>query len=161
MKFRVLTRKSLVVVLFVLILTVLFMSKFSSLANVKTNGLTREDRIAFLKDLGCFVTPDSETEKAIQIPVEFSDVYVNYNEIQKNAGYDLSFYKGAKCYLFSYDITELSDNESPEYMKANLIVYKGRIIGGDISSAEIDGEMFPLLRRDEKTKIRQVYLDPA
>ena len=161
MRYKVLGRKSLAVVLFVLILSVFLMSKLSSLAHVKANGLNREQRIAFLKGLGCFVIADSETEKEIIIPAEFSDVYQNYNEIQKRAGFDLSLYKGAKCRLFSYEVCELADNQNPEHIKANLIIYKGRIIGGDISSCEIDGEMLPLIKRDEKAKIRQVYFDPA
>lgn len=161
MKYKVLGRKSLAVVLLLLILSILFISKVSSLSDIKANGSSRKARIAFLKDLGCFVNPESETEKKIEIPDEFSDVYLNYNEIQKQAGFDLSLYKGCKCSLFSFEVNELSDDENPQYMRANLIVYKGRIIGGDISSCEIDGEMFPLIRRDEKAKIRQVYFNPT
>ncbi|MBO4468379.1 MAG: DUF4830 domain-containing protein [Clostridia bacterium] len=159
--FSVLTKKSLLVILFALVLTLCFVSKFSTLANAKTDGATRKQRTEFLRNLGCFVNAESETKKEIVIPEVFSDVYKNYNLIQNQAGYDLDLYKGCRCYMFSYDVNELSDGVDPKYFKANVIVYKGRIIGGDISSAELDGVMFPLVKRDEKTKIRQVYFDPA
>ncbi|MCC8016625.1 MAG: DUF4830 domain-containing protein, partial [Clostridiales bacterium] len=34
------------------------------------------------------------TEKSITIPQEFNDAYNDYNEIQKNQGFDLEKYKG-------------------------------------------------------------------
>lgn len=157
----VLTKKTLSVILLVMFLSVAFAIRFSGLATIRRNGADRGDRIKFLRNLGCYVNAESETKKRITIPREFSAVYNNYNEIQKSAGYDLSLYKGAECQLFSYDVNELSDIKDPKYFKANIIVYKGRIIGGDISSVQIDGEMFPLAARDEKTKIRQVYREPA
>lgn len=75
------------------------------------------------------------------IPEVFNDVYERYNALQKEAGYDLSFYKGKKCMRYTYVIPSVN-------ARANIIVYNGKIIGGDISGITIDGVMIPLKRSD-------------
>ena len=154
-------KRTLFLIFLVMVLLVFFFSAFSSAANAGTDGNTLSERITFLKQIGCRVDSQSERHKTISIPHDFSDVYLNYNAVQKQAGYDLAFYKGCECEHYSYDVVEFNGVESPEYYKANLIVYNGRIIGGDISSSEIDGEMLPLMKRYEKTEVRQIYIDPA
>ena len=77
------------------------------------------------------------------IPKTFSQVYENYNALQKQAGYDLSAYKGAKVTIFTYPVGKVSHDNDDDYY-VTLMVYKGRIIGGDISSRNFYGEMLPL-----------------
>lgn len=73
----------------------------------------------------------------ITIPTKFNSVYERYNNLLRKNGYDLSNYKGKKCHRYTYLIPS-------ENARANIIVYEGKIIGGDISSITIDGIMLPI-----------------
>ncbi len=83
------------------------------------------------------VTKDPVETEVFEIPEKFNPVYEEYNKIQKEAGYDLSLYKGKKCMRYTYLIPS-------ENARANIIVYDGKIIGGDICSITLDGVMIPL-----------------
>ena len=65
------------------------------------------------------------------------EAVAKYNELQKEAGFDLSNYKGKNVTVYSCPVWN-SDK------LLNLIVYDGKIIGGDISDVAFDGEMKPL-----------------
>lgn len=94
---------------------------------------------AFLSSLG-YEFSENYTEKTFTLPNKFDMVYNNYNEIQKEAGYNLSLYKGKECVMYTYEIY----NHPFGACNANIIVYKGEIIGGDISGVNLDGFMTPL-----------------
>ena len=98
---------------------------------------TAEMRTDFLKSLGYSPDEQSEESEDILIPAEFSDVYKNYNDLQKESGCDLSLYKGAACTRYTYIDTETG-------RRLNLIVYKNRIIGGDSCTPSLTGDMTPL-----------------
>ncbi len=103
-------------------------------------AFTKLDTAAFLSSLG-YTFSENYTEKTFTIPIEFDMVYNNYNEIQKEAGFDLSPYKGRTCTMYTYEIY----NHPFGKCNANIIVYKGEIIGGDISSVNLDGFMTALM----------------
>lgn len=94
--------------------------------------------------LGLEVAEESASTRCIYIPQRFSDVYENYNELQNSAGYDLSAFKGCEVTVYTYEI------KTPEGYSGdcvvNLMVYRDRIIGGDISSSQLDGFMLPLCK---------------
>lgn len=71
------------------------------------------------------------------IPTQFNEVYNRYNDLLKTAGYDLSPYKGKVCKRYTYLIPS-------QNARANILVYNGEIIGGDISSITLDGIMIPI-----------------
>ena len=96
----------------------------SSTISVKTDG----ERRAYLNKLG-FELAKEYDKKEITIPSEWNDVYKNYNEIQKNQGFDLSNYKGQKATLYTYTVTNCNDGE---YIIADMLVSNGTLIGGDI-----------------------------
>ena len=97
---------------------------------------TREQRINFLCRLGFSPADDYEEAENVRIPIEFGDVYTNYNEIQKQSGGDLLNFRGANCIRYTY----MNSDEK----RLNLLVYKDRIIGGDVCTVSLDGEMSPL-----------------
>lgn len=97
------------------------------------------DVSSFLSELGYEYNEDF-TQKTFTIPFEFDMVYNNYNQIQKEAGFDLSLFKGKTCTMYTYELI----NHPFGKANANIIVYKGEIIGGDISSVNLDGFMVPL-----------------
>jgi len=75
------------------------------------------------------------------IPEEFNNVWNNYNNLQKEKGYDLVPYKGKQCKRYTYLIPS-------ENARANILVTDGKIIGGDISSITLDGIMIPIEKND-------------
>jgi len=138
-------------ILCVLVLLLTQISRFSSVSAEFVSVKTNRDRISFLEKIGLTVENNPVSAKEITIPTKFSKVYKNYNEVQKEAGYDLSSYKGVNCTVYCYKvITKYGENVADTM--ANLIIYNDRIIGGDISSTHIDGEMYSLKSKDGKTK---------
>lgn len=101
---------------------------------------TNERRLAFLKQFGWEVRPEPEEVAEITIPCEFDQVYQKYNDLQKEQGFDLFKYRGKRVKRWTYVVTNYPGAEGV-LVRANLLIYRNRIIGGDISSAEIDGFM--------------------
>ena len=104
-----------------------------SYTGVKTN----EDRIEFLSQFGWEVKPQAVEECQVTIPSEFDKIFTGYNEIQKRQGLDLSDYKKKKVVRYTYEVTNYTGAEGTVY--ANVIVYRNRVIGGDICSADVRG----------------------
>ena len=102
-------------------------------SKIKTN----EDRIAFLKQFGWNVKEDSVDSIEVVIPEQFDKVFTGYNEIQKRQGLDLSKYKGKTVTRYTYEITNYENENGKVY--ANVIVYRNKVIGGDICSADVGG----------------------
>lgn len=102
-------------------------------------GDSNEDRIQFLKQFGWEVKTQQKETREIAIPLDFSDVYTKYNEMQKQQGFDLEAYKGKRVQRFTYEITNYPGEKQD--IIANLLVINGEIIGGDISSPALEGFM--------------------
>jgi len=98
---------------------------------------TNEDRIAFLAQFGWTVENTPAEEAEITVPAEFDKVFTEYNEIQKRQGLDLSKYKNKDMKRYTYIVTNYPDVTETVY--ANVIVYKNRVVGGDICSASKSG----------------------
>lgn len=79
----------------------------------------------------------------ITIPENWGKVYENYNELQKQGGFDLEKYKGEVCIRYTYEMKDMP-------ARGNIIVKDDQIIGGDVCSITLDGIMLPL----EKDKIK-------
>lgn len=102
-----------------------------------------EDKIQFLSKFGWEVDPDPIEVFELIIPFYFNDTYSNYNDIQKQNGFDLTKYKGKHCKRFVYKIRNYPNysNYNSNNIRANILTYNGKIIGGDISSVELNGFM--------------------
>ena len=100
---------------------------------VKSN----EERISFLAQFGweCEATPIEST--TVTIPAEFDKVFATYNEVQKKQGLDLNKYAARTVERHTYKITNYPDYEGTVY--ANLLIFRGRVIGGDVCSADQSG----------------------
>ena len=99
-------------------------------------------RLEFLASLGWEVDASSETAKEIVLPETLGGVLAEYNELQKQQGYDLSQYCGEVCESYTYVLTSYPSGETG--VIAQLFIYKGRVIGGDIHSAALGGFMHGL-----------------
>ena len=131
------TKKGLAAVLFAAIVILLTAAWAVSLKLSVIDGSTHEKRLMYINSLGYEVNEKNIQSKEITIPYEFSDVYTKYNQLQKEAGFDLSDYRGKKATVYSYELWQ-------ENTVLHIIVYNGQIIGGDVAETAIDGDMLPL-----------------
>ena len=115
------------------------------LVNISTSGgveinydkiKTEEDRKKFLGQFGWEVGGEPTESAEVTIPKEFDKVFGGYNEIQKRQGLDLSKYKGKKVMRYTYEVTNYGV-EGKVY--ANILVYRNKVIGGDVCSADVTG----------------------
>lgn len=104
--------------------------------NTKAENI--EDIRNFALQFGWTIKTQPEEVTNILIPTYFNDVYEHYNAIQKEMGLDLSKYKGKECCKYSFKVLNYPDNDD---VNLNLIVFDGRVIGGDISENIMDGFM--------------------
>lgn len=98
---------------------------------------TPQDRIDFLLQFGYSVEPAAEEEKKVTIPSEFDKTMSSYNELQKETGLDIYRYRGKEVDFYSYVVTNYPGYDGR--VLANLLIYRGRVIGGDICSADVNG----------------------
>ena len=75
--------------------------------------------------------------KTVTIPEEFDKVFAAYNEMQKEQGLNLLRYKGKDVTRYTFTVTNYAGYEGTVY--ANVLVYRNRVIGGDICSADASG----------------------
>ena len=95
------------------------------------------DGVAFLAQFGWEVDPSPTEETTVTIPAQFDKIFAAYNEIQRAQGLDLSTYSGRTVQRYTYRVTNYTGFEGT--VLANLLVFRGRVIGGDICSADQHG----------------------
>ncbi len=105
-----------------------------------------DQRVAFFGQFGWKVKSEPVSEGDVTIPEKFNDVYTAYNNLQKEQGLDLEPYAGRTCRQWVYEITNYPQQET---MRGTLLVYDGRVIGGDLSTPALDGFMTGFDGRDE------------
>ena len=109
------------------------------------NGIkTEEDRIEFLRQFGWEVKPEAVESVEITIPEKFDKIFTAYNEMQKRQGLDLSKYKKKNVQRYTYEITNYDGYDGVVY--ANIIVYRNKVIAGDVCSADVKGFVHGLER---------------
>ncbi len=108
---------------------------------------TAEDRIEFLRQFGWEVDAVPTEEAEVTIPAEFDKVYQSYNELQKKQGFDLTKYLKKDVMRYTYKVTNYPDYDGEVYV--NILVYKKKVIGGDVCSADVNGFIHGLDRSIE------------
>lgn len=96
-----------------------------------------EARRAFLAGFGWEVDEEHAEDESVVIPARFDAVYDAYNGIQKAQGLDLERYRGKSVMRYTYPVKNYPDYDGTVY--ATLLIYKDRVIGGDVCSASADG----------------------
>jgi len=126
----------------ILIALIIIFSRGDAEGVFKSKDLTTTaDRIAYLENMGWQVDANSETEKTVLIPREFTGVYLNYNEMQKKQGFDLKNYCGTEVQMYSYVVTNYKSSDT---VVATIYIHNGKVIAGDIHSTTLDGFMHGL-----------------
>ncbi|MBQ9113014.1 MAG: DUF4830 domain-containing protein [Clostridia bacterium] len=103
---------------------------------------TEEDRIEFLRQFGWEVKPEAVESVEVTIPENFDKIFTAYNELQKRQGLDLSKYKKKNVQRYTYEITNYDGYDGTVY--ANILVYRNKVIAGDVCSADVKGFMHGL-----------------
>ena len=105
-----------------------------------------DGRVQFLQNLGWQVNASPTESGQVRIPKEQNEIFTRYNELQKSAGYDLSQHTGKTVTRYVYKVTNFPGATEPVY--ATLLVYKGQVIGGDITDTAAKGTMQALTKRE-------------
>ena len=79
----------------------------------------------------------------LTIPKEFDVVYDTYNAVQKRAGFPFEEFRGEKVARYTYRILNHKESENSTVI-AGVFVFENTIIGGEISSSEVNGFMHAL-----------------
>ena len=98
---------------------------------------TKDDAVKFLAQFGWEVESEPLEEMKIKIPAEFDKVMKSYNELQRSQGLDLSKYKAKEVTRYTFRVTNYPDYDGT--VMANVILYKNRVIGGDLCSSDVTG----------------------
>ena len=107
-------------------------------AKAALSARNEKGRAAYLADCGWTVETPALSEDTMLIPKQFSPVFEEYNELQKQQGFDLSDYCGMEVTMYTYRVVD-SGREGD--VLAVLYVLNGAVIGGDVHSTALDGFM--------------------
>ena len=128
---------SLAAVLLALIL--IFGGKSEDTAATTAAVSANDDRVKFLESFGWQVTPNPKEATQVRVPEESGEMFRRYNALQKGQGYDLSKYAGKKVMRYVYEINNYPGAQEPVY--ATILVYKNKIIGGDVTDTAAQGKI--------------------
>ena len=98
------------------------------------------ERVEFLNKQGLIVEPDPQREK-ITIPAEFNAAFTEYNELQKQQGFDLEPCCGKTVERCTYTV---KNHPSGKVCQADLYICGGEIVAGDILCTGEGGFIAPL-----------------
>lgn len=111
-------------------------------AGISLKASDADERIAFLSQFGWEIDEDPVQVEEIVIPSEFDETYEKYNQIQLSQNLDLLPYAGKTAKKWTYTVKNYPGYETQNScIRANIIVYDGAVIGGDVSSLEQGGFM--------------------
>ena len=108
---------------------------------INMSAETHIERMSFISQFGWKVDEEPVQVKEVIIPTESDDVYNAYNDIQLSQGFDLTQFAGERAKCWTYTVKNYEGYENQECIHANILVYDGKVIGGDICSVELDGFM--------------------
>lgn len=107
----------------------------------KLSVKTEKGRVAYLAQYGWEVESPALSESTVMIPRTFSGVFEQYNELQKQQGFDLSRCCGTEVSMYTYRVT---NSDSDGEVLAVLYIQDGQVVGGDVHSTALDGFMTTL-----------------
>ncbi len=109
---------------------------FASDTNVKN--------IEFISSYGWKVAENPIEIEKVTLPAKDDPVYINYQKLQKEAGFDLDKYHGKTLTRYTYIVLNYP-KKTPEPVRLNLLVYDGLQIGGDVMTVSSGGFMHSLI----------------
>lgn len=122
----------------IILLIMIFSGGDSTTTAAPASG-NNDSRVQFLQEQGWEVSTSPVESGQVRIPKDSSEMFERYNALQKSQGYDLNKYAGKTVMRYVYRINNYPDATEPVY--ATLLVYKNKIIGGDITDTSPGGIM--------------------
>lgn len=106
------------------------------------SAVNESDVLSFISTYGWQVDDEPVEVRDVIIPETFDEVYSNYNKIQLEQGFNLEKYAGMRVKRWTYIVRNYPDT-TPEddYIRINVLVSDGKVIGGDVCSVKLDGFM--------------------
>ncbi len=104
---------------------------------------SEDDCIKFLEQFG-YIADELYDARSIVLPPEFEGVYIDYNNLQKAQGFDLSSYLGEKAEQYTYSLKESSDF-------ATIVACNGKVVAAHLSSMLYAAPLYPLINIDTET----------
>ena len=126
------------VVAVILAVVLLFGGSGDAPTDAKTIS-NNDARVKFLEGFGWQVSASPTESSQVRIPQEQSEVYSRYNTLQKSQGYDLSQFAGKTVMRYVYKVNNFPGATDPVY--ATVLVYKNKVIGGDITDTSPKGKV--------------------
>ena len=107
----------------------------------RINAGREKGRLEYFEALGYKVNEKAVSSNSEKLPKTLDAVTEKYNELQRSQGFDLSSYCGKKLDSYTYEVIAFPDGELADKTKclATLIVYKGKVVGADLSFPEAEG----------------------
>jgi len=96
-----------------------------------------EKRLEYLNAWGWQVEETQLSSEELLIPEEMDESYNDYLALQLEQGFDLSGYCGKRVKRYTYAITNYPSGETG--VQVNLLIYRGKVIGGEVLSPTLDG----------------------
>lgn len=144
-KKSVLIGGAVIVLSLCLVLALKCISRAQLSVQVKEQSLSAssEDEIlTFISSCGWQVDEEAAEVRDVVIPESFDEVYTNYNKIQQEQGFDLEEYAGHRVKRWTYIIRNYPDTlPTDDFIRINILVSDGAVIGGDVCSVKLDGFM--------------------
>ena len=106
--------------------------------NIKTN----DDRVGYLTSLGWTVEAEPMETQDVLIPKQWDAMMEEYERLQKEQGMSLEKYKNKHVTRYVYRVLNHPSGEREVF--ACLLIYKNRVIAGDIQSHALNGFMHKL-----------------
>jgi hypothetical protein len=126
--------------LFAALLAVLLIFGLKGKSNIRVLD-SESKRRTFLHEMGWEIPEKFDEVKTVLIPEEWGDVYINYNKLQKEQGFDLTPYKGMQVQVYTYKILNYPEEDNGSCVICHLMINDGKLIGGDVCSTASDGFM--------------------
>lgn len=76
-------------------------------------GDTEQQRISYIESFGWDAGITRCDVKEIRIPVNFDEVYEEYNDIQRSQGFDLRKYRAHSVRQYTYEVSRTDDDPVP------------------------------------------------
>lgn len=122
----------------IVLVVVFFTSGGAEAVDQAPVGATNDDRVAYLASFGWSVNAQPKQSQPVKIPnTSDNKVFARYNELQISQGFDLTQYAGKEVTRYVYEILNYPEAKEPVY--ASILVYDGKIIGGDITDSAPNG----------------------
>ena len=110
--------------------------------SVDLSGSDDAARAAFLTEYGWQVSAHPMETAEFTLPKTMTPTLRVYNDLQKSQKMDLTPYFGKTVTRYTYEIRNYPDGITG--VRANLLVYDGKIIAGDVCTVASDGFMHGL-----------------